>query len=109
IAAIAHKGFDQIQAEMKPIAAQIAKQRKLPSSDYREVTRIEKRATGRRCDSASVPGPPEADRRHYPQTEYRQLARSHGTHPHCHGGGNRAATGAPHGAAALSAQHRTKG
>ena len=39
IAAMAHKGFDQIQAEMKPIAAQIAKQRKLPSSDYREVVR----------------------------------------------------------------------
>ncbi|MGA2456817.1 MAG: DUF885 domain-containing protein [Terriglobales bacterium] len=39
IAAMAHKGFDEIQAQMKPIAAQIAKQRKLPSSDYREVVR----------------------------------------------------------------------
>jgi uncharacterized protein (DUF885 family) len=39
IVAMAHKGFDEIQAQMKPIAAQIAKQRKLPSSDYREVVR----------------------------------------------------------------------
>jgi uncharacterized protein (DUF885 family) len=36
---MAHKGFDEIQAEMKPIAAQIAKERKLPSSDYRDVIR----------------------------------------------------------------------
>jgi hypothetical protein len=39
MAAIAHQGFDQIQADMKPIAAQIAKQRNLPSSDYRDVIR----------------------------------------------------------------------
>jgi hypothetical protein len=39
MAALAHKGFDEIQAEMKPIAAQIAKERKLPSSDYRDVIR----------------------------------------------------------------------
>jgi len=37
MAALAHKGFEEIQAEMKPIAAQIAKERKLPSSDYRDV------------------------------------------------------------------------
>ena len=39
MAALAHKGFDEIQAEMKPIAAEIAKQRKLLSSDYRDVIR----------------------------------------------------------------------
>jgi hypothetical protein len=39
MAALAHKGFEDIQAEMKPIAAEIAKQRKLPSSDYRDVIR----------------------------------------------------------------------
>ncbi len=39
MAALAHQGFDEIQAEMKPIAAEIAKQRKLPSSDYRDVIR----------------------------------------------------------------------
>jgi hypothetical protein len=39
MAAMAHKGFDEIQAEMKPIAAQIAKERNLPSSDYRDVIR----------------------------------------------------------------------
>lgn len=43
MAALGHKGFDEIQAEMKPIAAQIAKQRKLPSSDYRDVIRELKR------------------------------------------------------------------
>jgi uncharacterized protein (DUF885 family) len=39
MAALAHKAFDEIQAEMKPIAAQIAKQRKLPANDYRDVIR----------------------------------------------------------------------
>jgi len=37
VAAMAHKAFDEWQAEMKPIAAQIAKKRNLPSSDYRDV------------------------------------------------------------------------
>lgn len=39
MAALAHKGFDEIQAEMKPIAAQIAKQNNWPSNDYRDVIR----------------------------------------------------------------------
>jgi hypothetical protein len=39
VAAMAHQAFTEIQAEMKPIAAQIALQRHLPSSDYREVMR----------------------------------------------------------------------
>jgi len=39
IAELAHQGFSEIQEEMKPIAAQIAKDRKLPSSDYRDVIR----------------------------------------------------------------------
>ena len=39
LAAMAHQAFDEIQAQMKPIAAQIAKERKLPSSDYRDVIR----------------------------------------------------------------------
>jgi uncharacterized protein (DUF885 family) len=39
MAALAHKGFDEIQAEMKPIAAQIAKEHKWASSDYRDVIR----------------------------------------------------------------------
>jgi len=39
LTAMAHKAFDEIQAEMKPIAAQIARQRHLPSSDYRDVMR----------------------------------------------------------------------
>lgn len=37
IAAMAHQAFTEIQGEMKSIAAQIAKQRNLPSSDYRDV------------------------------------------------------------------------
>ena len=36
---MAHQAFTEIQEEMKPIAAQIAKQRNLPSSDYRDVIR----------------------------------------------------------------------
>ena len=39
LAAMAHQAFSDIQAEMKPIAEQIAKQRHLPSSDYRDVIR----------------------------------------------------------------------
>jgi len=39
VAAMAHQAFTEIQAEMKPIAAQIALQRHLPSSDYRDVMR----------------------------------------------------------------------
>jgi hypothetical protein len=39
LAAMAHKAFLEIQAEMKPIAAQIAQQRHFPSSDYRDVLR----------------------------------------------------------------------
>src|SRR6476646_1006039 len=39
VAAMAHKAFDEWQAAMKPIAAQIAKERNLPSNDYRDVIR----------------------------------------------------------------------
>jgi hypothetical protein len=39
VAAMAHQMFGELQAEMKPIAEQIAKQRHLPSSDYRDVIR----------------------------------------------------------------------
>lgn len=39
LAAMAHQMFGELQAEMKPIAEQIAKQRHLPSSDYRDVIR----------------------------------------------------------------------
>jgi Bacterial protein of unknown function (DUF885) len=39
LAAMAHQAFSDIQAEMKPIAEQIAKQRHLPSGDYRDVIR----------------------------------------------------------------------
>ncbi|MGC1186542.1 MAG: DUF885 domain-containing protein [Candidatus Acidiferrales bacterium] len=39
VVAMAHQAFTEIQAEMKPIAAQIAQQRHLSSSDYRDVMR----------------------------------------------------------------------
>jgi len=39
LAGMAHQAFTDIQNEMKPIAAQVAAQRKLPSSDYRDVMR----------------------------------------------------------------------
>ncbi len=39
LAAMAHQAFTEMQGEMKSIAAQIAKQRNLPSSDYRDVIR----------------------------------------------------------------------
>jgi len=37
IAAMAHEAFTEIQGEMQPVAARIAKERNLPSSDYRDV------------------------------------------------------------------------
>jgi Bacterial protein of unknown function (DUF885) len=39
LAAMAHQMFTELQTEMKPIAEQIAKERHLPSSDYRDVIR----------------------------------------------------------------------
>jgi uncharacterized protein (DUF885 family) len=39
LTALAHQAFTEFQAEMKPIAARIAEQRHLPSSDYRDVMR----------------------------------------------------------------------
>ena len=39
LAAMAHQAFTEIQGEMKPIAARIAKRRNLPSLDYRDVIR----------------------------------------------------------------------
>jgi len=39
LAAVAHKAFTEIQQEMKPIAARVAQERHLPSSDYRDVIR----------------------------------------------------------------------
>ena len=39
LTAMAHQAFTEIQAEMKPIAAQIAQQKNLPSSDFRDVIR----------------------------------------------------------------------
>ena len=37
IARMAHEAFTQYQAEMKPLAAEIAKEKGLPSADYRQV------------------------------------------------------------------------
>lgn len=39
LATMAHRAFSDLQAEMKPIAEQIAKERHLPSGDYRDVIR----------------------------------------------------------------------
>jgi uncharacterized protein (DUF885 family) len=39
LAAMAHQAFIEIQGEMKSVALKIAKQRRLPSSDYRDVIR----------------------------------------------------------------------
>ncbi len=39
LTALAHKAFTEIQSEMQPLAAKIAKVRHLPSSDYRDVIR----------------------------------------------------------------------
>jgi hypothetical protein len=40
---LAHQAFSEIQAEMQPLAARVAKERNLPSSDYREVIKALKK------------------------------------------------------------------
>jgi hypothetical protein len=40
---LAHHSFSEIQADMQPIAARIAKERNLPSSDYRDVIKALKK------------------------------------------------------------------
>jgi hypothetical protein len=40
---LAHQGFIEIQNEMKPLAAKIAKARHLPSADYRDVIQVLKK------------------------------------------------------------------
>ncbi len=62
LAAMAHQMFGELQAEMKPIAEQIAKQRHLPSSDYRDVIReLKKQQLVGDAILAVLPGAPEAD------------------------------------------------
>ena len=43
LVALAHRAFTEIQLDMKPIAARIAKQRGLPADDYRTVVRALKK------------------------------------------------------------------
>ena len=62
MAAMAHKGFTEIQEEMKQIAAQIAKERKLPSSDYRDVIRELKKRNWWAMPSCRSMRPAEANR-----------------------------------------------
>jgi len=40
---LAHQTFEQLQNEMQPLAAKVAKERRLPSSDYRDVIRALKK------------------------------------------------------------------
>src|SRR5262249_3751504 len=40
---IGHEGFDQIQSQMQAVAVKVAKERNLPSSDYRDVIRALKK------------------------------------------------------------------
>jgi Bacterial protein of unknown function (DUF885) len=40
---LAHQAFSEIQAEMQPITAKVAKERNLPSSDYRDVIKTLKK------------------------------------------------------------------
>ena len=43
VAKLGHEGFAKIQAEMKPLAEKIAKERRLPSADYRDVVAVLKK------------------------------------------------------------------
>ena len=110
LAAMAHQAFSDIQAEMKPIAEQIAKQRHLPSSDYRDVIRELKKQ--QLVGDAILPFYQERLKQIEKIIVDKQivtLARPPGAHPDRHRGRDRAAAGAAHGAAAVPAQHRTEG
>ncbi len=109
IAVIAHQAFSQIQGEMTPIAAQIAQQHHLSSSDYREVMRaLKKDPTDRRRDSAFLPKPTCRDRENNYRSSNCDAARSAGAYPYSHGRGNRAATRPTHGCSAIPEQHWTE-
>ena len=43
LARLAHQTFEQLQKQMQPLAAKVAKERQLPSSDYRDVIRALKK------------------------------------------------------------------
>ncbi len=109
LAAMAHQAFSDLQAEMKPIAAQIAKERHLPSSDYRDVIRELKKQ--QLVGDAILPFYQERLKQIEKIIVEKQivtLAGPSGADPDCHRGRDRAAAGAAHGAAAISAQHRDR-
>ena len=108
LVSMAHDAFIEFQGEMKVVAAKIAKERKLPSSDYRDVIRELKKQ--QLVGDAILPfyenRLKQIEKDHCRPAD-RQPARPSGEDPHRHGGGNRAAARAPHGASAVRPQHRT--
>ncbi len=94
---------------MKPIAEQIAKERHLPSSDYRDVIRELKKQ--QLVGDAILPFYQERlkqiEKDHRRKTDC-HLAGPPGAHSDCYRGRNRAAAGAAHGAAAVPAQYRAE-
>jgi hypothetical protein len=108
LAAMAHQMFTELQAEMKPIAEQIAKERHLPSSDYRDVIRELKKQ--QLVGDAILPFYQDrlANRKGHCRETDRHAARPSGANSNCDCGRDRAAASAAHGASAVSAQYRRK-
>ena len=110
LAAMAHQAFTEIQAEMKPIAARIAKRRNLPSLDYRDVIRDLKK--DQLVGDAILPFYQERLKQIEKIIQEQQIvlvARAAGAHPHCLCRRDGAAACPAHGAAAIHPQHRAEG
>ena len=107
IATMAHAAFTDIQAQMQPLAAQIAKDHGWSSTDYRDVIReLKKQQITGRSHPAVLRKPPARDRK-----DHRRAAASHPAgpsrdHPSRYSCRKCPAAGPAHGAAAVPAQHR---
>jgi hypothetical protein len=104
IAAMAHAAFAQYQAEMAPLAAQIAKANsyRLPRGDRG----VEEETDHRRGDPAFFQPPAAGDREDHRGQAAGNAAGPPGDHPSGDRRGDCAAAGAAHVAAAVPAQHR---
>ena len=110
LAAMAHEEFTEIQGEMQGIAARIAKERHLPSSDYRDVIRELKKQ--QLIGDAILPfyeNRLKQIEKIIVDAEDRDASRSSGPHSHRHSRGDRPAARAAHGRSSLSSQHRPEG
>ena len=108
LATLAHASFTEIQGEMKAVAQQIAKERKLPSSDYRDIIRDLKKK--QLVGDAILPFYEDRLKQIEKIIVDQQIVKpavAAGNDPHCHCGRDGAATGTAHGSSTVPAQYRS--